>query len=160
MNEKITSTTKFLLVATFFSLQAGTLYNKDGLESKENFMINAAKSYSERSGQIFAIPEKYNLVMGDYSLDGFSHFKKDGKTIKLNNLGTGHGTPWDYDTQIPIIMYGSGFINSNKVVSKFVTQQDIVPTYASILNTETPVDSEGKVLAQLNHPPDLGLVLE
>lgn len=148
MNKKIKNTTKLLLVATFFSLQAGTLYNKDGLESKENFMINAAKSYSERSGQIFAIPEKYSLVMGDYSLDGFSHFKKDGKIIKLNNLGTGHGTPWDYDTQVPIIMYGSGFINSNKVVSKFVTQQDIVPTYASILNTETPVDSDGKVLSE------------
>lgn len=124
------------------------LHNKDGKETEENFIINAVKSVSERSGQIFAIPQKYNIVMGDYSHDGFSHFNKDGQLVKINNLGTGHGTPWDYDTHIPIIMYGPGFINSKKEVSRFVTQQDITQTYAEILKTEPPVDSEGNVLKE------------
>jgi predicted AlkP superfamily pyrophosphatase or phosphodiesterase len=86
--------------------------------------------------------------MGDYSHDGFSHFNKNGKLYKLKNRGTGHGTPWDYDTHIPIIMYGPGFINSKKEVNRFVTQQDITQTYSEILNTEPPVDADGTVLKE------------
>lgn len=141
-------TIKLLLSLSFFILQGETLYNPDGKETEENFRINAIKSASERSGQIFAIPQKYNIVMGEYSHDGFSHFEKNGKLTKMNNKGTGHGTPWNYDVHIPIIMYGSGFINPKKEVNTFVTQQDITQTYAEILNTEPPIDAEGKVLKE------------
>ncbi|RYX99623.1 hypothetical protein EON78_03320, partial [bacterium] len=123
-------------------------YDLEFASTEKNFIINSLKSASERSGQIFAIPKKYNIVMGDYSHDGFSSLKKDGKLYKLPNRGTGHGTPWDYDTHIPIIMYGPSFINEKKQVNRFVTQQDIVSTYAEILNTEAPVDAEGKVLTE------------
>lgn len=148
MKKQINSPLLLSAIASLMMLQAGTLKNTNGVESKENFMINASKSMSERSGQIFAIPNKYNIISGDYSLDGFSHFKKAGKIVKANNLGTGHGSPWDYDTHVPIIMYGSGFINENKKVSRFVTQQDLVTTYADILKTEPPVDAEGSVLSE------------
>lgn len=148
MKKQIKKPLLFSALASLLILQAGTFQNTNGVETKDNFMINASKSLSERSGQIFAIPNKYNIVMGDYSLDGFSHFRKAGKIVKAKNLGTGHGSPWNYDTHIPIIMYGSGFINSNKKVSRFVTQQDLVMTYANILKTEPPVDAEGTVLSE------------
>ncbi len=147
--KKLINSAKLLSLSIIFMFsQSASLKNYDGKESEENFIINSIKSFSERSGQIFAIPKKYNLVMGSYSHDGFSHFIKNGKLVKIKNYGTGHGTPWDYDTHIPIIMYGSGFINSKKTVDRFVTQQDIVETYANILNTEAPTDSEGKVLKE------------
>lgn len=148
MLNKKTTLKASLLSLSFFMLQSASLYNLDGTETEHNFKINALKSASERSGQIFAIPKKYNLVMGDYSHDGFSHFRKNGQLYKLENKGTGHGTPWNYDTHIPIIMYGNGFINSNKEVNRFVTQQDIVQTYSDVLKTEPPVDAEGKTLKE------------
>lgn len=141
---------KSFLVLLAFSLQCGTLLNNDGNENDKNFFINSAKSFSDRAGQIFAIPQKYNIVMGDYSIDGISHVKINGKIEKITTPGTGHGTPWNYDTHIPIIMYGSGFIYSNKKVDRFVTQQDIPITYANLLNVnmkELP-DAEGNILKE------------
>jgi hypothetical protein len=46
-----------LLALSFFILEASSLHNFDGKETEENFKINAIKSASERSGQIFAIPQ-------------------------------------------------------------------------------------------------------
>lgn len=137
-----------LLSLSLFSLPSSALNNSNGIENEENFKINAFRSVSERSGQIFAIPWKYNIVMGDYSHDGFSHIKKNGKIVKFENYGTGHGSPWNYDTHIPIIMYGPGFIQPKKKVERFVTLQDIPVTYSHILNTELPADAEGKVLSE------------
>ena len=45
--------------------------NIDGAETKENFMINAYKSISERSGNIFAIPKKYNITTKNLSTTTF-----------------------------------------------------------------------------------------
>lgn len=139
----------FLLLLAF-SIQGGTLLNKTGDETNENFMINSAKSISERAGQIFAIPQKFNIIMGDYSIDGISHIKINGKIEKITTPGTGHGTPWNYDTHIPLIMYGSGFVNANKKVDRFVTQQDIPITYANILGVKKDLlpDAQGSILKE------------
>jgi predicted AlkP superfamily pyrophosphatase or phosphodiesterase len=65
--------------------------------------------------------------------------------------GTTHGTPYSYDTHIPLIFMGPwirpGYYNQN------VALNDLAPTLASILGIETPSGSVGRVLNEIiQHP--------
>ena len=61
--------------------------------------------------------------------------------------GTTHGTPYDYDTHVPILFLGpqikTGRYNLN------VAPNDIAPTLATILEIETPSGSSGRVLNEM-----------
>jgi predicted AlkP superfamily pyrophosphatase or phosphodiesterase len=53
---------------------------------------------------------------------------------KEGTLGTGHGTPWDEDREVPVIAYGVGV---SKAHSKDVQEQNrVAPTIASLLGIE------------------------
>ena len=59
-----------------------------------------------------------------------------------------HGSPWEYDTHIPLVFYGRRFVRpmtSNEPAS----QQDIVPTLAALLGTTPPKTASGRVLPQV-----------
>jgi predicted AlkP superfamily pyrophosphatase or phosphodiesterase len=65
--------------------------------------------------------------------------------------GTTHGTPYSYDTHIPLIFMGPwirpGHYHQN------VALNDLAPTLASILGIETPSGSVGRVLDEIiQHP--------
>lgn len=112
---------------------------------RDYFMAFAARSYMPgRSGDVFALPKKYNFVTfqgGDYSMDGASSIVMHGEKHVVQHKGTTHSIPWSFDIEIPIILYGPGFVNSGLQVNAPVTQQDLAPTYASILNTSPPADA-------------------
>lgn len=117
--------------------------------ARENFEQALAYSYlPSRSGHLFFLSRKYFPVMfqtGDYAHDGYSMIK--GK--KVPNHGATHGTVWDYDTQIPILFYGPSWVKSGQEISTFATQQDLVPTYSWLMNTEPPRDAiHGRILHQ------------
>ena len=57
--------------------------------------------------------------------------------------GTTHGTPYDYDTHVPILVYGRGA--SGRVDAK-VSVVDIAPTLALLLEVGAPAQSVGKAL--------------
>jgi arylsulfatase A-like enzyme len=61
--------------------------------------------------------------------------------------GTTHGTPYDYDTHVPVLFLGpqikAGRYNAN------VAPNDIAPTVATILDIETPSGSSGRVLTEM-----------
>jgi arylsulfatase A-like enzyme len=61
--------------------------------------------------------------------------------------GATHGSPYDYDTHVPMLFLGSrikaGRYNSN------VAPNDIAPTLATILDIETPSGSSGRVLTEM-----------
>jgi predicted AlkP superfamily pyrophosphatase or phosphodiesterase len=63
------------------------------------------------------------------------------------NSGTTHGSPFDYDTHVPVIFYGPqikpGRYNAN------ISPNDIAPTLANILDIETPSGSSGRVLTEI-----------
>jgi predicted AlkP superfamily pyrophosphatase or phosphodiesterase len=56
-----------------------------------------------------------------------------------------HGSPYEADTQVPILMYGPRWIKPGRVDAR-VEVVDIAPTLAAILGVPAPSASEGKVL--------------
>ena len=61
-------------------------------------------------------------------------------------LATTHGTPYSYDTHVPVIFYGAG------IKAGFFTTpsspMDIAPTLAAILKIEQPSNSMGQILTE------------
>jgi arylsulfatase A-like enzyme len=84
----------------------------------------------KRSGDIFPVPEAYYFV--DENSDGH---------------GTSHGTPFNYDTHVPIIFMGS-MIKPGKYNAP-VAVNDIAPTLAAILEIEEPSGSVGRILSEI-----------
>ena len=57
-------------------------------------------------------------------------------------FGTSHGTPYDYDTHVPLIFSRKGF--RGKKNSSHCATVDIAPTIATYLGMEIPKDCDGK----------------
>jgi hypothetical protein len=81
-----------------------------------------------RSGQVFYVPHE-----GDFLID------KDPLYRFM------HGSPWSYDTSIPLLFRGPGFIRTGAFTEPAV-QQDIVPTLARLLHIAPPATTTGRVL--------------
>ncbi len=79
----------------------------------------------ERSGDLAVIPKSFTLIGSHY-------------------VGTNHGTPYTYDTHVPLVFYGAGI--SHREVSDFCSTTSIAPTVAHILRMEFPASSVGGVL--------------
>jgi len=79
-----------------------------------------------RSGDLFVVP-RYGFLVDPY----------DG-------LGSSHGTPWEYDTHVPMIIWGGGV--ASRTISTPSTPYDLAPTLASWLGVDLP-DATG---ARLN----------
>ena len=58
-----------------------------------------------------------------------------------------HGTPYSYDTNVPLLIQGSKWIKAGRY-GQYAETVDIAPTLAQILNVRVPSASEGKVLTQ------------
>jgi predicted AlkP superfamily pyrophosphatase or phosphodiesterase len=83
--------------------------------------------YPGRSGNIYYEMEPYILV-------------DDEPT------GTGHGSPWAYDQQVPVLFYGPRIVPGVRRTP--ATVADIAPTLAAILGLTAPGGSQGRVLAE------------
>ncbi len=99
---------------------------------KETVVEMFARSYVPgRSGQIFLVAEK-----GDFFLsrpDDVYRFM--------------HGSPWEYDVEIPILFYGEPFVRRG-VYAAPAKQQDVAPTLAAILGLPAPTTMNGRVLRE------------
>ena len=82
--------------------------------------------YPQRSADVFYLPEPYWL---------------SGKT------GTTHGTPFGYDTHVPVIFMGPGI--KPGTYNQAIRPNDIAPTLATLLSVETPSGSVGRALAEI-----------
>jgi predicted AlkP superfamily pyrophosphatase or phosphodiesterase len=58
-----------------------------------------------------------------------------------------HGTPYSYDTSVPLLIAGDKWIKPGRY-GQYTETVDIAPTLAHILNVRVPSASEGKVLSQ------------
>lgn len=61
--------------------------------------------------------------------------------------GATHGTPWDYDTNVPLLMMGRPWIRPG-AVAQYTEVVDIAPTLAHILRVRPPAGAEGRVLGE------------
>ncbi len=88
-----------------------------------------------RSGDLFIVPRPYWLV------DGSPAGKKAGG-------GTGHGTPYNYDQHVPLLLLGYGIQPGDYFAA--VTPADIAPTFAALCGI-TLATRDGRVLAEALH---------
>jgi len=84
-----------------------------------------------RSGDIFVVFQPHWFI-NDF----------DGLAVAAT-----HGSPWRYDTFVPVYFAGSG-IKSNKVYREIRTI-DVAPTLAAVAGTKPPSGARGKVLTEV-----------
>ncbi len=90
----------------------------------------AQNHHSQRSGDIYLVYEP-SVYINDF----------DG--LKVASV---HGSPWRYDTYVPIIFAGMG-LTKQKIVRE-VTPYDIAPTLSNIAKITYPSGSTGAVLKE------------
>jgi len=87
--------------------------------------------HPKRSGDIYLVFEP-NVFINDF----------DGLTVAST-----HGSPWRYDTFVPVIFAGAGL--SAVTVSRPVTPYDIAPTLAAYLGVKPPSGAIGMPLPEV-----------
>ncbi|MEP7272442.1 MAG: alkaline phosphatase family protein [Acidobacteriota bacterium] len=86
----------------------------------------ASGFYAARNGNIIAVPEPFWFV--------------------AEGIATTHGGPYSYDTHVPVILYGPGFIAGRYTEES--SPADIAPTLAALLNLTPPSNYVGRVLSE------------
>ena len=86
---------------------------------------------SKRSGDVFIVFEP-NWFINDF----------DGLTVAST-----HGSPWNYDTYVPIVFAGAGL--EAKTVNRRVYTVDVAATLAAFMGTKPPSGSTGKPLVEV-----------
>jgi hypothetical protein len=79
----------------------------------------------DRSGDVTAVLEPYWMA---------------------STSGTTHGTPFSYDTHIPLVLMGPGIRKGR--YHRPVTLNDLAPTLSTLLDVETPSGSSGQPLVE------------
>ena len=82
-----------------------------------------------RSGQIFVVPREGDIITERDPLYKFMH-----------------GSPWDYDTRIPILYFGAPFVKTGQWTDP-AAQQDIAPTLGALIGVPAPATYTGHPLA-------------
>ena len=90
-----------------------------------------------RSGHVHAVQDQY----------WFFHSSEEAEKLGIGELAAIHGSPWTYDTYVPILFAGPGV--PRQVVSRRVGPQDVAPTLAAYLGTKPPSGSIGQPLAEV-----------
>jgi hypothetical protein len=84
-----------------------------------------------RSGQIFVVPREGEVITERDPLYNFMH-----------------GSPWPYDTHIPVLFFGAPFVRAG-ASSEAVSQQDIAPTLGALIGAPAPATYTGRVLSNV-----------
>jgi predicted AlkP superfamily pyrophosphatase or phosphodiesterase len=67
--------------------------------------------------------------------------------VDTEPAGTGHGTPWAYDQQVPLLWFGSRIVPGIRQTPAAVV--DIAPTLSALLGLAAPGGSQGRVLSEV-----------
>lgn len=70
-----------------------------------------------------------------------------------HQFGTRHSTPYPYTQDVPILLYGPGFIKPGTYETP-VTVADLAPTYAELMAYDDFPDVDGKVLEEALKPAE------
>jgi len=91
------------------------------------FSLRVSRSYNpERSGDLEILLEPYWMRA---------------------SKGTTHGTPYTYDTHIPLLVMGPGIRPGR--YHRHVDLNDLAPTLATLVGTELPSGSSGRFLDEM-----------
>ena len=108
------------------------------VSQRDQWLTKFARGYFPgRSGQVFVVPNEGDVITSKDPLYRFMH-----------------GSPYDYDTRIPILFYGAPFIRTGSFTGP-ATQQDIAPTVGALIGAPHIPTYTGRVLADALVPtPD------
>ncbi|MFP2933404.1 alkaline phosphatase family protein, partial [Pyxidicoccus sp. 3LG] len=84
--------------------------------------------YPERSGDVLYMVKPFHLLYTD-------------------TAGTSHGTPYAYDSQVPVVFAGKG-IRPGAYLEE-IDPVDVVPTLAALMEMGMPSATEGKPRAEV-----------
>ena len=87
--------------------------------------------HPKRSGDIYVVFEP-NMFISDF--DGLA-------------VASTHGSPWRYDTFVPVIFAGAGL--KPGIVSRPITPYDVAPTLANVLGVKPPSGAIGDPLPEI-----------
>jgi len=90
-----------------------------------------------RSGNIHMVPEQY----------WFLHSTEEAEKMGIGSIAAIHGSPWAYDTFVPIFFAGHGV--PARIIGRRVAPTDIAPTLAAYLGVKPPSGSVGTVLTEV-----------
>lgn len=90
-----------------------------------------------RSGNIHLVPEHY----------WFLHSTEEAEKMGIESIAAIHGSPWAYDTFVPIFFAGNGV--PARSIGRRVAPTDIAPTLAAYLGVKPPSGSVGSVLTEV-----------
>lgn len=125
-------------------------------------VVAAMKAYLLTQPYILAAYDKEQIMVSGNPMgmlpmlqNGFFYQRCGDVTIVFNSgylggqsgTGTTHGSPYRYDTNVPMLWYGKG-INQGTDYSE-VNVSDIAPTLSAILGIQSPSGSVGKVIKDL-----------
>ncbi len=65
----------------------------------------------------------------------------------FEDRGTSHGTPYNYDTHVPVVLMGAGIRPG--VYHQRIVVNDVAPTLATLLGIEVPGGASGRALAEI-----------
>jgi hypothetical protein len=91
-----------------------------------------------RSGEILLVPEPWN-VLGQWP-----------GGLRRDDPRTTHSSPWTYHQQVPLALYGPGFVREGVVVDRPTTVADVAPTLAALL--DVGFEAEGSALEEVLVP--------
>lgn len=82
--------------------------------------------FPARNGNLIVVPQPFYLL--------------------ASTDATTHGTPYSYDTHVPVLFYGAGVAAGSFFTAS--SPADIAPTLAALLKVETPSNSVGRILSE------------
>ena len=90
-----------------------------------------------------------NFVANGYdpTQNGELYFVYKPGYIEYSTTGTSHGSPYTYDTNVPLIFYGWNINKGQSYDKKVITQ--IAPTLAQLLKITLPNSTESEVLTEI-----------
>lgn len=103
-------------------------------QATQNPLKNAFEDgyFAGRSGDMLIVPKPYWLM-------------DDTAPGKIRKYGTGHGTPYNYDQRVPVLLMGYGIQPGQ--FYEAITPADIAPTLAAICGI-TLASPDGRVLGE------------
>jgi predicted AlkP superfamily pyrophosphatase or phosphodiesterase len=91
----------------------------------------------DRSGSVHLVPDQY----------WFLHSTDEAAKMGLAGLAAIHGSPWAYDTYVPIIFVGHN-VKAQKI-DRLVSPTDIAPTISNYLGIKYPSGNIGNPLGEV-----------
>jgi len=93
--------------------------------------------HPKRSGNIHMVPEHY----------WFLHSTEEAEKMGIESIAAIHGSPWAYDTYVPIFFAGHGI--PAQIIERRVSPTDIAATITSYLGVKPPSGSVGTMLWEI-----------